>query len=168
MELLRLGCACLIGLVFAASAIGKLRDFGGFVASVPALLPTRPDHARPVAIATTVLESLVPLLLIVPPTAAYGFGLATVLLAAFTVAVATAIRRGHRAPCRCFGPSSVPLGRRHLVRNGLLLAVAVLGALAPGGHPPAGGIAVAAAAGLIGAVLLVSFDDIVDLYARKS
>ncbi|MEU4828673.1 hypothetical protein AB0H37_43100 [Actinomadura sp. NPDC023710] len=39
MELVRIGCACLIGLVFAVSAVSKLRDFDGFARSVPALVP---------------------------------------------------------------------------------------------------------------------------------
>lgn len=167
MEYLRIGCACLVGLVFAVSAISKLRDFDGFARSVPALVPARPGRSRLLATATTALEALVPPLLIAPPTASYGFGLAVVLLAAFTTAIAAAIRRGHRATCRCFGPPSVPLGPRHLVRNGALLVWAVLGGLSPGGLPPAGGVAVAAASGLVGAVLIVSLDDIVDLFARN-
>ncbi|NYD48182.1 putative membrane protein YphA (DoxX/SURF4 family) [Actinomadura luteofluorescens] len=167
MELVRIGCACLVGLVFAVSAVSKLRDFDGFARSVPALVPVPPGRARLLAIATTTLEALVPPLLVAPVTAPFGFGLAAVLLAAFTAAVATSVRRGRRTACRCFGPSSAPLGPRHLVRNGVLLACAVLGALAPGGLPPAGGIAVAAAAGLAGAVLIVSLDDIVELFARN-
>ncbi|GGT84312.1 hypothetical protein [Actinomadura citrea] len=39
MELVRIGCACLIGLVFAVSAVSKLRGFDGFARSVPALVP---------------------------------------------------------------------------------------------------------------------------------
>jgi uncharacterized membrane protein YphA (DoxX/SURF4 family) len=167
MELVRIGSACLIGLVFAVSAFSKLRDFDGFTRSVPALVPVPPGRARLLAIATTALEALVPPLLVAPVTAPVGFGLAAVLLAAFTAAVAASVRRGRRTACRCFGPSSAPLGPRHLVRNGVLLTCAVLGALSPGDLPPAGGIAVAAAAGLAGAVLIVSLDDIVELFARS-
>ncbi|WP_433467072.1 MauE/DoxX family redox-associated membrane protein [Spirillospora sp. CA-128828] len=167
MEFVRIGSACLIGLVFAVSAVSKFRDFDGFARSVPALVPAWAGHARLLAITTTVLESLVPPLLIAQPMAPYGFGLAAALLAVFGTAIAASIRRGRRATCRCFGPSSVPLGPRHLVRNGALLTCAVLGGLSPGGLPPAGGIAVAAAAGLVGAVLIVSLDDIVDLFARN-
>ncbi|MEU9839996.1 MauE/DoxX family redox-associated membrane protein [Actinomadura sp. NPDC048032] len=167
MELVRIGCACLVGLVFAVSAVSKLRDLDGFARSVPALVPAWPGRARPLAIATTALEALVPPLLVAQVTAPFGFGLAAVLLAAFTAAVAAALRRGRRTPCRCFGPSSAPLGPRHLARNGVLLTCAVLGALSPGGLPPAGGVAVAAAAGLAGAVLIVSLDDIVELFARN-
>ncbi|MFB4314952.1 MauE/DoxX family redox-associated membrane protein [Actinomadura sp. 21ATH] len=168
MEFVRIGSACLIGLVLAVSAVSKLRDVDGFARSVAALVPgIRPGRARRLAIATIALEALVPPLLIAPPTTSYGFGLAAVLLAAFTAVIAASVRRGRRTACRCFGPSSVPLGPRHLVRNGALLACAAAGGLAPGGLPHAGGAAVAAAAGLVGALLIVSFDDIVDLFARN-
>ena len=167
MEEVRLGCACLIGLVFAVSAIAKLRDFDGFVRSVPALAPAPRRLVRPLATATTTLESLVPVLLVAPFAAPYGFGLAVVLLAAFTVAIAVAVRRGRPATCRCFGPSSVPIGPRHLVRNGVLFTVAVLGVLSPGGLPPAGGILLAVFAGLVGAILIISVDDIADLLVRS-
>lgn len=163
----RLGCACLIGLVFAVSAITKLRDFDGFVRSIPALVPASRRLVRPLATSTTTLEALVPVLLVAPFTAPYGFGLAVVLLAAFTVVIAVAVRRGRHTTCRCFGPSSVPIGPRHLVRNGVLCTVAVLGALSHGGLPPAGGILLAVFAGLVGAILIISADDIADLLVRS-
>ncbi|NDU77002.1 methylamine utilization protein MauE [Actinomadura sp. DSM 109109] len=167
MELVRIGAACLIGLVFAVSAVSKLRDFDGFARSVPALVPAWRGRSRLLAIITTALEALVPPLLVAPVTAPIGFAVAAVLLAAFTAAIAASLRRGRRTACRCFGPSSVPLGPRHLVRNGALLTCAALGALAPAGLPPAGGVAVAAAAGLAAAVLIVFLDDIVELFARN-
>lgn len=98
----------------------------------------------------------------------YGFGLACSLLAAFTAAVGVALRRGRRAPCRCFGASSTPIGPRHLVRNTALLAIVVLGLTAPEGLPPPAGLAVAAVVGLVGAILIVSLNDIIDLFARSS
>ncbi|MBG0832672.1 methylamine utilization protein MauE [Planomonospora sp. ID67723] len=167
MEFVRALCAALIILVFAASAVSKLRDLRGFAGSVPALVPVRPGLARPLAVGVVAAETAVPVLLAIPPTARYGFALACVLLAAFTAAVAAALRGGRRAPCRCFGASGVPVGRRHLIRNGALLVTAVLGALAPQGFPPPAGLAVAGAAGLAGAVLVISLDDIVDLFARS-
>ncbi|GAA1556420.1 methylamine utilization protein MauE [Actinomadura kijaniata] len=158
--------ACLIGLVFAVSAFTKLRDRAGFTRSVPDLVPALPARLLgPLAHTVIALEAAVPVLLAVPATRILGFGVALVLLAAFTVAIAGALRRGRRAPCRCFGASAAPLGPRHLVRNGVLLAAASAGALAPGGAAPAAGLAVAAAAGLVAGLLIVSFDDLVDLFA---
>ncbi|HUR09386.1 MAG TPA: hypothetical protein VM347_43085 [Nonomuraea sp.] len=66
------------------------------------------------------------------------------------------------------GTSAAPLDARHLVPNSLLIIPAALGVLLPGGLPALGGAALAGAAGLIGAILIASFDDIVDLFARNA
>ncbi|MET7302452.1 MauE/DoxX family redox-associated membrane protein [Embleya sp. NPDC005575] len=167
------GCACLVGLVFAVSAVSKFRDFGGFVGSVPHLVPMPTGWARPTAVLVVAAETSVPVLVAVPPPGALGFGVAAALLIAFTVAIATALRRDRRSSCRCFGASDVPLGTRHLVRNGVLLAVALAGAATtgPGGFadpPPLAGALIAGVAGLIGALLIITLDDIVDLFARTA
>jgi uncharacterized membrane protein YphA (DoxX/SURF4 family) len=55
----------------------------------------------------------------------------TVMLAAFTVVIAAHLRRGARPPCACFGTwSARPIEPGHLVRNGVLFGLAVVGALA--------------------------------------
>ncbi|MFE3315054.1 MauE/DoxX family redox-associated membrane protein, partial [Embleya sp. NPDC059213] len=119
-------------------------------------------------------EISVPVLVLVPPTRGVGFAVAGVLLAGFTAAVGAALRRGRRSSCRCFGASDAPLGPRHLVRNGILLAASIAGLSATGlasptDLPPAlAGSAVAVVAGLLGALLLISLDDIVDLFARNA
>ncbi|GAA4624121.1 methylamine utilization protein MauE [Actinoallomurus vinaceus] len=168
MEYVRAGCVSLIALVFVASAVSKLRDLGGFERSLPALAPVPSRLVRPLARAVVAAEAVIPVLLLVPPATAYGFGLAGVLLIAFTVAIAVALRRGRRAPCRCFGASSTPIAPRHLVRNATLLVAAALGGMAPGGLPVTAGLAIAVAGGLVGAILIVALDDIVDLFARSS
>lgn len=168
MDYMRVACASLLAVVFAVSAVAKLRDLGGFARSLPALFPAGRAFARPLTAVITAAEAAVPFLLVIPHAAAYGFGLAAVLLVAFTVAIGSALRRGRRAPCRCFGASSAPVGTRHLGRNAALLAAAALGIPPPGTLPPAAGLAVAAGAGLVGAVLVVSLDDIIDLFARSS
>jgi hypothetical protein len=90
------------------------------------------------------------------------------LLAVFTAGVALAVRRGTGARCACFGAAEQPLGARHLVRNGLLLAavgVAALGIAVASAQPlgPAG-TAMAVSAGAVGALLLIRLDDLVDLF----
>lgn len=97
-----------------------------------------------------------------------GLALAASLLTAFSVGIAVSARQGPPVPCRCFGPSETPFGYRHVVRNSLLIAVAVTGGLAatPGGsselHPAA--IVVAVAAACV-AALVIRVDDLVDLFA---
>lgn len=167
MEYMGVGCASLIGWVFLASAISKLRHFGEFTRSLPALAPVRPVQARPLAMTVVATETAVPVLLLFPVTVFYGFALAGALLAAFTAAIGTALKRGRRAPCRCFGASSAPLGPGHLVRNAILLISTLAGGLALDAQSPqAAGLVVAVAVGLVGAILIVAMDDIAFLFAR--
>jgi hypothetical protein len=171
MDYLRVGCASLIGLVFLASAVSKLRDYGGFTRSLPALAPVRPGLLQPLAVVVIASEAAVPILLAIPPAMTFGFGLSCCLLCAFSAAIAVALKRGQHAPCRCFGSSSRPLGAGHLIRNAILLITAVAGGLAgglaPGVHAQLAGVAVAIPAGLFGAILIVAFDDIAYLFARS-
>jgi Methylamine utilisation protein MauE len=169
MEYLGVACASLIGWVFLASAISKLRQFGEFTRSLPALAPVRPAQIRPLAMSVVAAEAAVPVLLLFPAAVSYGFAVAGGLLAAFTAAIAIAFKRGRRAPCRCFGASSTPLGPSHLVRNAILLISTVAGGLAlDAQRPQAAGLAVAIAAGLVVAILIVAIDDIAVLFARTS
>ncbi|MGD9998079.1 MAG: MauE/DoxX family redox-associated membrane protein [Ilumatobacteraceae bacterium] len=61
----------------------------------------------------------------VAPTAAATVALVT--LATFTALLARTLRQGRRPPCACFGAwSARPLGWHHVVRNGVLMALAVV------------------------------------------
>jgi hypothetical protein len=167
MEYVGVGFASLIGWVFLASAISKLRHFGEFTRSLPALAPVRAGQVRPLAMTVVATEAAVPVLLLIPAAKFYGFALAGALLAAFTAAIGTALKRGRRAPCQCFGASSTPLGPGHLVRNSILLISTLAGGLALDAQPQqAAGLVVAIAAGLVGAILIVAIDDIAFLFAR--
>ncbi len=171
MTYVLIGCRCLIGVVFLASAMSKLRSRAALVAfagSVRAmrLLPRRWE--RPVVTAVVAVELAIPALLALPWGVLPGFGLALSLLGAFTVAIVLAVRRGVRAPCRCFGASAAPLGITHLVRNTLLCVVVVAGALGallerPAASHPAG-VVVAVASGALAAVLVVAYDDLTYLW----
>ncbi|MFC5831452.1 MauE/DoxX family redox-associated membrane protein [Nonomuraea insulae] len=160
----------LLGVVFAISAVTKLRGraaFAEFVASTRNLLPSRwRTTSRAVSAVVITLEATVPVLLVLPRLHQGGLGLAVVLLVAFGAGIAGALRRGERTACRCFGASKMPLGRRHLVRNGLLAVVAVL-ALVSGDVLAAEpvGLAVAGAAASVLALLVIRFDDVIDLFA---
>ncbi|MFC7546089.1 MauE/DoxX family redox-associated membrane protein [Plantactinospora sp. GCM10030261] len=165
-----LAARILIALVFVASAVSKLRGVAAFQSfetatrgmGVPARL------VRPAAIAVLAGEVLTVPLLALPPGGLAGFAVAAVLLVAFSVGIALAVRRGTRQSCNCFGSSTTPMGVRHLVRNGFLLAVvaagvagAVTGAAAPS-HPAA--IAIVAVAAAVGALLVIRYDDLAALF----
>jgi hypothetical protein len=177
MDELGFGCYCLVGLVFAVSAASKLRGRTAFdefvgttrvlaVAIVPGYEVSR-DQARMIGVAVISGEIAVPVFLVVPGKAGIGLGVAMILLTAFGMGIAAAMRRGLRTTCRCFGSSSTPLGRRHLVRNALLVAVAATGlAFGPdrvaNGDPA--GLALAGVGALVLAALVVRLDDLIDLF----
>lgn len=55
---------------------------------------------------------------------------AAVLLVAFSVLIVIRLRAGERPSCACFGAwSATEIGRGHLIRNGVLLAVAIVAML---------------------------------------
>lgn len=172
MEAVLLGARCAVALVFAAAVFGKLRSreaFRSFVAGVRAMgvLPER--AVRPVAFAVAGCEAAVPVAVLVPFTASLGFFLAAGLLMAFTAAVLVVLRRGVEASCPCFGAATSRFGRRHVVRNLLLLAMTVTGAVpataGPAGFPPVAAAVPAVFAGAVVALLVIAFEDLVDLVA---
>lgn len=58
-------------------------------------------------------------------------GVATVMLLAFTTLLVVRLAQGKRPPCACFGSwSAKPLGWKHLVRNAVLLTLALVAAAA--------------------------------------
>ncbi|MFI6595862.1 MauE/DoxX family redox-associated membrane protein [Nonomuraea sp. NPDC050536] len=162
----------LIAAVFLASAFSKIRSkrqFELFTASavelgLPSFVPSRLGAAAIVAMEAAVS----PLLLLLP---VVGFCLAVALLAVFITGIVRVHRAGEKVACRCFGgDSQTPLGPRHVVRNALLIAVALAGALtafssAESVHPAI--LIAAAGAGLIGSVVFILFDDISDLFAMR-
>lgn len=175
MPYLGFACLCVTGLVFGVSAISKLRGRGAFdefVTTTRQLLrglsPGRiviESTSRLVAVAVVAAEATIPLLLIVPATRRIGLGMAMLCLTAFGAAVAATVRRGVQGSCRCFGRSSIPLGYRHVVRNGMLFAVAATGlGVGPGSLADPAGLALAAGAALIVALLLMRLDDVIELF----
>lgn len=115
-----------LSVVLGVAAVAKVRDRRGTADAAVALgVPER--HGRAVAGVLPVVELAVAALLLVPDTARVGAAGAIVLLGAFTVAVARALSRGARPACHCFGQmSDEPIGPSTLVRNGVLLALAIV------------------------------------------
>ncbi|NUR89819.1 MAG: methylamine utilization protein MauE, partial [Nonomuraea sp.] len=154
MPYVELGCRGVLCLVFLAALAGKVTGWRAFVSSVPGLAPWLP--AAPVAVAVVIGEGAAVVLLLLGERA--GFVLAAVLTAAFATAILLALRRGSAAVCRCFGVTAAPLSRAQIVRNLLLIAVAVTGWAAPGGSVEPAGAALALVAAAVLAAVLVLFD----------
>jgi Methylamine utilisation protein MauE len=167
MEYVSLGCRWLTGIVFLAAALSKVRGFDGFRRSVAALAPPLAARSGAAASAVVTSELLVVALIAVPETAFWGLAAALALDLAFVAAIVSALRRGVQEPCRCFGPEERELGAREVVRDVILGAVALAGLLGAAAGPPAwhpAGRLVAAFAGAVGALFVVRFDDIVELF----
>jgi hypothetical protein len=151
------------------SGAGKLRgrvafdEFARMLAGVRSL--PRSTH-RPVAAALVAGELAVPVSLLLRPAA--GLLLATSLLVSFSTFIAVTMHRGTAMTCHCFGTRGTPLGRAHLVRNALLVGVAVAGLwAAPGGTAApleAAGVALAVISAAIAAWLLIRFDELAELF----
>lgn len=177
MSHLLLFTRCLLALVFAASAVSKLRGrhaFGEFAESLRDMRLLPSWAVRPIATVVALAEAAVPPLLIPLPFSVLttaGFVLAGLLLSGFTVAVATVLRRKVSATCRCFGGSTAaPFGRHHVVRNLLLTACAAAGAYASATEAPttvsAAALAVPFAA--VAALIVIRLDDLVALFTPLS
>ena len=154
-------------LVFVMAAVGKLRSrrrYLSFVESLRLFVPARFVPAA--AAAMLVAEVACAVLLVLPATSRLGSGMAAVLLAVVTGAVGWAVAAGRTASCQCFGRPTRPLSRIHVIRNSILLAVALIAVV--GGHGPmhAGGAVLTAAAGAAGALLLIRMEDLLALWVE--
>jgi hypothetical protein len=160
----------LIGLVFLVAAVAKVRAFDGFRRSVRDLVPWTAPFWSLAPFTVVALEFLVPALLVVPTASAGvgGFGAALGLDAGFVVVIARALRRDVTAPCHCFGRASERrLGRPDLIRDLVLAVVAAAGlvaCLSGASAPGAAAMVVAGAAGVVGALLLIVLDDVVEIF----
>jgi hypothetical protein len=163
------GAQVLLCVTFAVAAVAKLRDLAGFRESLAQLIPAAHNLTAgtrtAAAVAVPVAELTIAVLLVVPGAAVVGTVAALVMTASFTAVVGLALRRGDRAPCRCFGASTRRLGPQHLLRNAILTVFAALG-LTGGGTEPAG-LLVAGFAGAVGALLCVWADDIAGLFGTS-
>ena len=130
-------CRMTVGLVFAVAFLGKVRSPRALARTISKfdLLPRR--AATPVAYLFLAGEGAVVVLMTAAGTPLrIGFTLSFLMLAAFSAALASALRRDLDISCNCFGASETRLSRAHLVRNAGFMACA-LGGLAISGTNPA-------------------------------
>jgi hypothetical protein len=130
-------------------------------------LPMLPVGGRSaIAAVVAAAEAAIVPLVVLPWTSVAGLVVAAVVLAAFTVGTFMAARSQGAVPCQCFGPSSVPLGMPHAVRNALLCAAAAAGAAGVG--PVAArlpGVALSLGIGAAAALPAIFLDDLTALLA---
>jgi hypothetical protein len=121
-------CRLVIGLAFALSFAGKVRDVGQFTETIRKfdLLPQ--GWAGPAAVLFLAGEAAVVALLILGGRLLpLAFGLATLLLLLFTLALLSALRRGIETSCHCFGASDKPLTYYDVGRNAGFIGCGLLG-----------------------------------------
>jgi hypothetical protein len=122
VELIGRIAAIALGLMFVVSGGFKLADGPAWPKMAADL-----GVSRPLAIAVPWYELVLGALLLTSLFSPWVELLAAVTLVVFTVVIVRRLLDGSRPPCACFGSrSNKPLGRRHVVRNLGLLAVAVL------------------------------------------
>ncbi|MFD7861255.1 MauE/DoxX family redox-associated membrane protein [Streptomyces sp. NPDC057682] len=176
--------------IFLVSALAKVRAFPDTLEMVRPLL-TRAGRAlgrvrkappgpgtsgrgfarrftRPAALLLVTAEAATGLALLGPrQTAGPGLAAAAVLTAGFTALAVLATVARTEVRCACFGRPTARLGRRHVVRNGFLLALACLGCWGPGAagvlSAAVPALVVCATAAVVVTAVTAFYDDIVDL-----
>jgi|HubBroStandDraft_2_1064218.scaffolds.fasta_scaffold16899_2 hypothetical protein len=163
-----IACRCLLGLVFGVSVVSKVRSreawraLGTWLAG----MPFRPLRLRGMPLALVLAEAAVVALVAAAPLA--GLILGAGLALALTAGLYLVVRSGSGQPCLCFGTSSEPAGSQHVLRNGVLAALAVAGSVCAGtatGQPPGPAESMLAAiAGLAAALLVIFSGDVFALF----
>jgi hypothetical protein len=167
-----IACRCLFGAVFAVSAVSKVRSRAAWQAlrAWLAAMPFRPLRLKGMPLALVSAETAVVALVAAVPLA--GLIASAALAFALTAGLYLVVRSGSREPCHCFGASSEPLSSQHVIRNGVLLALAIVGSVCAGvttGNRPGPAESILAViAGLAAALLIIFSGDISVLLATSA
>jgi uncharacterized membrane protein YphA (DoxX/SURF4 family) len=114
--------AVLLGAVFVVSGAAKLVDVDGWAAQAAGL-----GIPRPAAVVVPWMELPVGASVAAQLAEPVPVVIALALLVAFTSVIGWNLALGRRPPCACFGAwSAAPIGRRHVVRNAVFIALAVV------------------------------------------
>lgn len=170
--------------VFIVSAAAKLHDRQAYRSFRAGLGETVLVPAKLLPLATALLSvaegviavALVAAVVLTAVSAAGAVPVGVIALAAaaaltvvLAAGIAVVIRRGTRARCACFGAGpGRPLGWAHLIRDlGLLAALGAGLAAVPleHGRPALAGAVLAAAAGVLSALVLIRFEQLAELFA---
>ncbi len=117
--------AVVVGMVFLLAAITKLARADSWrTQSADLRVPW------PVAAVVPYVEAVVGALLVVQVMRHAAAWAALALLVAMTAVLAGRLAQGEHPPCACFGEwSASPISMRHIVRNLVLIALAVMAAV---------------------------------------
>lgn len=173
IEGINLGIRLFIAGVLVIAAVGKLRNIRSFVLTVRSFRIVSRRWERLLAWTVVLAEIVTALLLAIPAWSAVGLCLAVLLMGAFTVAMLTVLARGERVACGCFGSSTVLIGKMHIVRNSLIILVAIVGIVTSvtSDDTPVGAweFGIASAFAIFGVILLVLLDQLLAIpVSRKT
>jgi hypothetical protein len=150
---------CLLATVFGIAFFSKVRGISKlqqFRASIQKLTMLPTPTAMLMTLILVICEGITATLLALPLAPRVGFALATGLLALLTAVVIRAVRGGVLAECRCFGRSGSLMGNAMIVRNLLLMALAVSGTILSPTTPTTDPVYLALAL-IVGCILAVFF-----------
>lgn len=146
-----------LGLVFAASSIGKLRDLPAFERTIEnfRVLPRRLVRICAYIFMGGEIAVLALMILGGKSLLLAGFLTAALLLSAFCIALFTVLIRRLQVPCNCFGSSQRPASPADIWRNVGFLACATLGVTSLTALPDAAVKMSLGETGLLGMMALV-------------
>ncbi|WP_326549832.1 MauE/DoxX family redox-associated membrane protein [Micromonospora sp. NBC_01813] len=160
--------------VFAVSAVTKLRVRAEAEAAIALLLRLPQSRRAVVTVVTSLLivaELTIAVAMLVPRVSPAAQVSAIGLLVVLTLGVATAVKQKISVPCACFGRPTSDLGKRHIYRNLILIAIAGTGLVthvfqAAGSLSDlhVGGVAMSVLGAFVIALLVTYYDEIVDLF----
>ena len=125
---------CTLALLWLAAASHKLRDRARFRAALAGYQLVPPAAVRALAVLVSIGELVLAISLLMPGTGAAPALATGALLALYAVAISANLMRGRREiDCGC-GARPQPLGEGLVVRNAVLVAIALVAALPASGR----------------------------------
>jgi hypothetical protein len=133
MPYLVIGARAMLFVIFVASFTSKVRSRTAFAAFADSLagfgIRGARLQARSAGIVITA-EAAAAVLVALPFTVVWGLTAGGLIITVFTAQASIARRQGLLPVCNCFGSAKSKFGARHIMRNGLIIAVAIAGLLA--------------------------------------
>lgn len=124
-------CRIVTGFVFVASFWGKVQNINQFVQTITNFKLLHSRYSRPLALLFLLGETTVVALLFVgKQLLPAAFGLAALLLVAFSVALISILVRNIQTSCNCFGSDPNPVTYADVGRNVGLILIVVFGIVA--------------------------------------